>query len=153
MAKARKPPFTGRTKTGWSGPHSAEARAKLRAANYAHGQSGGGGRRDYAGSLVGVVWPTRTYSTWQMIISQCDNPRTSGWALHGGRGVKVCPRWRQDFRNFLSDMGPRPDGMGIRRIRPLGDYEPGNCVWAPSRHARPEGVHRPIRKRAKKRVK
>ena len=116
------------------------ARRRRMLAGWRHGQSGGW-RRAPDGTNK-VVYQTRTYACWRMMISQCENPRASGWAQHGGRGVKVCPWWRADFRNFLVDMGPRPDGMSIMRINPLGDYEPGNCQWVPSPHVRPEGVHR-----------
>jgi hypothetical protein len=72
---------------------------------------------------------TKTYSSWRKMMGRCFDPADIGYHRYGGRGIGVHARWT-DFRNFLSDMGERPDGFTLDRINPNGDYEPANCKWA-----------------------
>lgn len=72
---------------------------------------------------------TGTYGSWQKMKDRCNNPGHRSFHNYGGRGIKICERWMQ-FENFLSDMGPRPDGMTIDRKEVNGDYEPSNCKWS-----------------------
>src|SRR5215469_14010263 len=57
---------------------------------------------------------TPTYRTWIYMIQRCTNPNRADYRLYGGRGIKVCKRWR-DFAAFLADMGERPKGKTLDR--------------------------------------
>jgi len=63
------------------------------------------------------------------MIARCENPNCPEFIYYGGRGIAVCERWH-DFRNFLSDMGNRPTGTTLDRVKVNLNYEPENCRWA-----------------------
>lgn len=80
------------------------------------------------GHAAGGISPE--YKSWRAMLARCHTETATGYAAYGGRGITVCERWREDFRHFLADMGPRPPGTSIDRIDGSKGYEPSNCRWA-----------------------
>lgn len=80
-----------------------------------------------------VLYPLE-YAVWSMMIARCGDPNHVSYASYGGRGIKVCDRWK-DFYKFLEDMGPRGSReMSIERADNNKGYEPGNCTWIKKKH-------------------
>jgi len=78
---------------------------------------------------------TGAYRSWKAMRNRCRYPSCAGFAYYGGKGITVCERW-DSYENFLADMGPRPKGHSIERIDANGNYEPGNCIWLPTKQQR-----------------
>jgi hypothetical protein len=74
---------------------------------------------------------TPEYSVWADMLVRCHNPNHKHFARYGGRGIKVCDRWRNSCQAFISDVGTRPSRLHtLDRINNDGDYEPSNVRWA-----------------------
>lgn len=76
---------------------------------------------------------TPEYKVWIAIKERCYNPNSEKYSLYGGRGIRVCDRWRHSFQNFINDMGKRPSPKHSLDRFPnnnTGHYEKENCRWA-----------------------
>jgi hypothetical protein len=74
---------------------------------------------------------SQEYAIWAGMLARCSNPNVECFADYGGRGIKVCDIWANDFLAFYLDVGPRPSKThSLEREDSDGNYEPGNVRWA-----------------------
>lgn len=82
------------------------------------------------------------YRAWYAMRRRCNDPKNKAYKNYGGRGIRVCDEWQNDFQAFLDHVGikPSPD-LSLDRIDNERGYEPGNVRWADqstqSRNRRP----------------
>lgn len=103
-----------------------------RESNSKNGKRTGGQRKGPSSNLFRHgLSRSRTYTSWLAMKKRCgDRSRKH----YGGRGIKVCLRWRKSFVAFLFDVGERPKGKTLDRWpNRNGNYEPGNVRWATGR--------------------
>lgn len=70
------------------------------------------------------------YCVWEGMIDRCTNPKATGYEHYGGRGIKVCERWKK-FINFYNDVNiGYARGLKLDRVDNDGNYEPSNFKWS-----------------------
>lgn len=72
---------------------------------------------------------TRIYALYNEIKSRCYREKTESYKYYGGRGIRVCDEWLNDFVQFYdwAVANGHRRGLDIDRIDVNGNYEPSNC--------------------------
>lgn len=72
---------------------------------------------------------TPLYSVWHTMKNRCYNHDADNYARYGGRGIRVCDEWVNDFSVFRewAESNGYSKGLQIDLEENDGMYEPSNC--------------------------
>ena len=69
------------------------------------------------------------------MVNRCYNVKSINYERYGGRGIRVCPEWRESRKEFYRWAKPLySKGLQLNRIDNNGNYTPGNCNFVEPKH-------------------
>jgi hypothetical protein len=73
----------------------------------------------------------RLHIRWQTTKQRCYNQNHEHYNYYGGRGIKVCDEWLNNFKSFYdwAILNGYKDNLQLNRIDNNDDYKPSNCNW------------------------
>jgi hypothetical protein len=73
-----------------------------------------------------------TWRSWQSMRSRCLDSGNKDFKNYGARGITIAPEWTS-FERFYADMGDRPAGTSLGRLKNDAGYCANNCRWETSK--------------------
>lgn len=73
----------------------------------------------------------KLYNQWAGMIYRCKYPSSTNYEYYGGKGIRVCKEWVDDYYAFYkwAISNGYGENLEIDRINPEKDYMPENCRW------------------------
>jgi hypothetical protein len=75
------------------------------------------------------------YSVWEGIKARCQNQNNTSFNSYGGRGIKICKEWQNNFKLFFhwAIQNGWKSGLQIDRIDNDKGYMSSNCRFVTPR--------------------